>query len=291
MNETEIPESDEGAFHGFFALIRRDIRKWYLRWEAALASVLFPLILLVAIGNMMNFWSFFERVAVAKFGLPATTASIAVNQLMISLFGTNDYFTYISLGMLSFVILISAIIGGMSLSSDRRHGFLMKALITPVYRPTIMFAKVFSTAIISTAQAAIALIIAILLGVHLKFVTSLGLLETFVALFLMSFGLSSFFLLLAIRSSHWENQVIAMNLFDIPLIFANNAYYPMALMPTWLQYVVRLNPLSYGIDVSRQLLLGSPAMSSLPVDFLVLLLFAVGLSVIGVVLSLKLLTQ
>ena len=49
-------------------------------------------------------------------------------------------------------------------------------------------------------------------------------------------------------------QVITM-----PLFFASNALYPIDVMPTWLQVVSRINPLSYLVDALRGLLVGTPA--------------------------------
>ncbi len=45
----------------------------------------------------------------------------------------------------------------------------------------------------------------------------------------------------------------------MPLFFASNALYPVAIMPAWLQAVSRANPLSYQVDALRGLLLGTPS--------------------------------
>jgi len=54
----------------------------------------------------------------------------------------------------------------------------------------------------------------------------------------------------------------------MPLFFASNALYPIALMPGWLQAMAKVNPLSYEVDALRGLLLGTPA--HLALDFAVL---------------------
>ena len=59
----------------------------------------------------------------------------------------------------------------------------------------------------------------------------------------------------------------------MPLFFASNALYPIALMPAWLQAVAKVNPLSYEVDALRGLLLGTPA--HLALDFAVLAASAV----------------
>ena len=41
-------------------------------------------------------------------------------------------------------------------------------------------------------------------------------------------------------------QVLTM-----PLFFASNAIYPIAMMPGWLQVISRVNPLTYQVDLLR----------------------------------------
>ena len=121
--------------------------------------------------------------------------------------------------------------------------------------------------------------------------TALGIVGAFMILFLMSFGLSSIFVMLALRSSDWQTQMAIINLLNLPLLFASNALLPVKLMPTWLQTVVKLNPVSYANDATRQLLIGAIGSNSLLVDFSVMLGFAVILAGLGIVLSWKLLSK
>jgi len=64
----------------------------------------------------------------------------------------------------------------------------------------------------------------------------------------------------------------------MPLFFASNALYPVALMPSWLRAVAAVNPLSYEVNALRQLLLGLPG--NLVIDFLALVLACV-LGIVG----------
>lgn len=41
----------------------------------------------------------------------------------------------------------------------------------------------------------------------------------------------------------------------MPIFFASNALYPVALMPGWLRAVSRANPLTYQVDALRALML------------------------------------
>jgi ABC-2 type transport system permease protein len=72
-------------------------------------------------------------------------------------------------------------------------------------------------------------------------------------------------------------QVLTM-----PLFFASNAIYPLALMPKWLRVVALVNPLSYLVDALRGMMIaGGQSVHSLGWDFLLLALIFVILAAIA----------
>jgi ABC-2 type transport system permease protein len=82
-----------------------------------------------------------------------------------------------------------------------------------------------------------------------------------------------------------------MNLLNLPLLFASNALFPTSIMPSWLQTVANVNPVSYATDASRQLILYPINMSKLIMDFTVLGIFALVFSAIGILLSWRYLSR
>jgi ABC-2 type transport system permease protein len=220
----------------------------------------------------------------------ANSASLSA-AMMQGTFGTTDYFSYLAAGMLTFITLFTAMFTGMSIVWDRRFGILNKFLSTPISRNVIPVSKVLNSAIRGLIQAAIVLMIAVLLGMNVSKLSVLGIAGTFVALFFMLIGFGSLFVTLALRATSWETQMALMNLLNLPLLFASNAMFPVSFMPSWLQPVVRVNPVSYAADISRQLLLGSTGMTSLGLEFLYLGGFAVIMAIIGQVMARRLLSR
>jgi len=292
-NLQKSDDLDESPLHGLWALTNRDLKKWYKTPMLLFLSLIQPVIWLGLFGKAMNFGSFFsgESFNIPGLDIPKQIINSISEQLMQNTFGTTDYFSFLSIGMLSFVILFTSMFSGMSIVWDRRFGFLNKVLSTPVARGSIVVGKVLSSVLRSLAQSSVVLIIAIILGIQVSNFTVIGLAGTFIALFLLSFGLSSLFVMLALRSSDWQSQMAIMNLLNLPLLFGSNALFPAKLMPDWLQYVVRVNPISYGTDVGRQLLLGAEGSNSLAFDFLFLAGFALLFSVVGIILSWRLLSK
>jgi ABC-2 type transport system permease protein len=276
------PKANTGPLHGLWALTQRDLRKWYSNPIQLFISLIQPVIWMGVFGKALNFGTFIAQSGAS----PSVT-----NAIMLNTFGTTSYFSYLACGQLSFVILFTSAFSGMSVVFDRRFGFMNKALSTPVGRGTIVMAKVFQSVGRSVIQASIVLFIAVLLGMDTSYFSVLGIAEAFGVVFLMATGLSALYVMLALRSSDWQTQMALINLLNLPLIFASNALLPVKLMPTWLQYVVKLNPVSYANDAIRQLVIGAVGSSSLAVDAGVVLGFAVVLSTMGIVLSWRLLSK
>jgi len=82
-----------------------------------------------------------------------------------------------------------------------------------------------------------------------------------------------------------------VNLINMPLMFASNTFYPIAMMPDWIQAIARVNPVSYLTDAIRQLTILQLDASALIIDFAYLGLFAIVTSAIGILLSWRYLTK
>ena len=283
------PKLNKSPFHGLWALTNRDLVKWYKNPIQLIISLVQPVVWLGLFGKDFNFGAFLT----SNPSIPPTV--VAAEQQ--AFFGTTSYFSYLGAGMLAFIILFTAAFAGMSVVWDRRFGFMNKALSTPVGRGSIVVGKILQSTVRSLIQAVIVLGIAVVLGMDTTHFSVLSIGGSFVMLFLMSFGLSSLFVMLALRSSDWQTQMAIINLLNLPLLFASNAMLPVKIMPAWLQSVIQYNPVSYAVDGVRQLLLGSASapgyavLAPLWVDFTVLAGFAVILSVLGIVLSWRLLTN
>lgn len=281
------PKLDKSPMHGLWALTNRDLVKWYKNPIQLIISLVQPVVWLGLFGKAFNITGL----------IPSNIPGVSVSAIDLATFGSTSYFSYLSAGMLAFIILFTAAFSGMSVVWDKRFGFMNKALSTPVGRGAIVTGKILQSVIRSLIQAGIVLVIAVILGMETTHLGVLTIAGSFVMLFLMAFGLSSLFVMLALRSSDWQTQMAIINLLNLPLLFASNAMLPVAIMPGWLKSVIRFNPVSYAVDGVRQMLLGTASapgytvLAPLWVDFSVLVGFAALLSILGIVLSWKLLTR
>ena len=77
-----------------------------------------------------------------------------------------------------------------------------------------------------------------------------------------------------------EGFNVIMNFLVLPMFFLSGALYPIKALPSFLQYTTYINPLSYGIDSFKHIILqgaGPPMGADLPflLDIAVVTLFSV----------------
>jgi ABC-2 type transport system permease protein len=270
--------------HGLGALTNRELKKWYKDPMLFFITIIQPILWLLLFGKAMNLGAIFT----SNPNIPPQLVEQAMKQTL----GTSDYFSFMGVGMLGFLAFFTATFGGMSLVWDRRLGFLNKILSTPVSRGVIIVSKLLSSSLRAMAQAVIVLGVGWALGIKFGPTFSiLSLLGVFLVVFLLCMGFSSLFALVAIRSTHWERPMAIVNLVNMPLMFASNAFYPTSLMPSWLAAVAKVNPLTYAIDALRQLLVYETDVGKLIFDLAYLAVFSAVLVAIGIILSKKYLSK
>ncbi|MDE1767663.1 MAG: ABC transporter permease, partial [Thaumarchaeota archaeon] len=110
-------------------------------------------------------------------------------------------------------------------------------------------------------------------GVKISF-DPLDIAGVFAVVILFAMCFSSFSMFLASYLKTRDRMMGIGQALTMPLFFASNAIYPIAIMPIWLQYISIANPLSYVVDAIRSMLLAG-TYESLPVDILVLVIATV----------------
>jgi ABC-type multidrug transport system permease subunit len=104
---------------------------------------------------------------------------------------------------------------------------------------------------------------------------------------LFGLGLAAFNVLAALRTRNTETAFLIANFLTLPLLFTSSAQLPVQLLPTWLQDVARVNPVTYAVSSMRILLNGSQSASSATPGIYILETVAIlgGITVVFLVLA------
>jgi ABC-2 type transport system permease protein len=186
--------------------------------------------------------------------------------------GGVPYLDYLSPGIIAQSSMFVAIFYGIQIIWERDAGVLTKLLVTPTPRSALIIGKGFASGIRAMVQVLVVLVVSAILGVTL----TLNPLRILGACLFVLMG-SAFFACLSMTIAgvvlRRDRLMGIGQMITMPLFFASNALYPVAVMPAWLRVVSHVNPLSYEVDALRGLLIRTP--SHIPLDFGVLTLAVV----------------
>src|SRR6201988_4127843 len=165
--------------------------------------------------------------------------------------GQQHYLDFFYPGALIMIVLFTSIFTMMSVIEDRKEGFLLSVLVAPVPRTAIVLGKVLGGTTLAAIQGMIFLIFAPFAGIHLDLVRVLLIA---VVVFLVSFALTALGFAIAwpMDSSQAFHGIV--NLFLIPLWLVSGALFPLTGASRWIQIIMLLNPLTYGVESLRGLL-------------------------------------
>ena len=167
------------------------------------------------------------------------------------------YMEYFFPGIVALVILFTAIFATISIVEDRHQGFLQGVLVAPVPRSSIVLGQAFGGTTLALLEGALYLILAPFTGIPLS---PAAVLASLAAMALLAFEMNGLGLIIAWRMESTQGFHAVMNLILMPLWLLSGAFFPASGAPLWLEWVMRLNPLTYGMAVLRRsLYLGDPA--------------------------------
>ena len=169
--------------------------------------------------------------------------------------GEGSYIQFVAPGVIGMSVLFTSIFSGIGLLWDRQFGFLKETLVAPVPRITVMIGKTLGGATVATIQGLLVLIICLIAGFRPVNWVLIPIAILFMILTAVVFaGLG-----MAIGSQLQDMQgfQLIMNFLVMPIYFLSGALFPLAGLPIVLKVMTRIDPLSYGIDAMRNLLLGT----------------------------------
>lgn len=168
--------------------------------------------------------------------------------------GEGNYLQFLVSGIISMTVLFTSMFNGIEIIWDRQFGFLKETLVAPVSRVKIMIGRTLGGATIAVLQGSLVLAISFLGGFRLN--SPVALLPALVLMFLMAILFAALGTAVASLMEDMQGFQLIMNFLIMPLFFLSGALFPLRDLPAAIGTIVRLNPLSYGVDGLRGLLIG-----------------------------------
>lgn len=168
--------------------------------------------------------------------------------------GQGNYVQFVAPGIIAMSILFSSIFSGMGLLWDRQFGFLKETLVAPVPRTQVMLGRTLGAATVAVLQGTLVALVCFAAGFRVSNPLAIP-----AALVFMGLIAALFAALGTAIGSVLENMQgfqLIMNFLVMPIFFLSGALYPLGTLPLALKAATSVDPLAYGVDGLRSVLLG-----------------------------------
>lgn len=241
---------------GIYTLWLREVKRYTREKTRLISSFIQPLLWLIIFGSGMRF---------------ASTGLAGI-----------DYQKFIFPGIVGQTLLFTSMFMGISVIWDREFGFLKEILVAPISRVSVFVGKMLGGSTDAVIQGSFVFIFSFLVGIHVDIAAFLISLPI---MLLITFGMVSVGLTIASLMESLESFGVIQTFVNLPLFFLSGALFPLSFFPQWLAWVSVVDPLTYGVDALRIMILKGAWISihSLYYDLLALVVFDLAMIVVGTV--------
>jgi len=169
--------------------------------------------------------------------------------------GNGSYLQFVAPGVIGMSVLFTSVFSGIGLLWDRQFGFLKETLVAPVPRITVMIGKTLGGATVATIQGLLVLVICLIAG--FRPVNWLTLPLALVFMIMTAIVFAGLGVAIGSKLQDIQGMQLIMNFVVLPIYFLSGALFPLTGLPTVLNFLTRIDPLSYGVDGLRSVLIGT----------------------------------
>ena len=187
-------------------------------------------------------------------------------------YGEVSYAVFLAPGIIAMTVLFASTFSGMSIIVDKEFGILKELLVAPISRVSLVLGKLIGGMATSLIRAVlITILLCVVLEIRVGIINYCGMLAI---ICLIAIGFGALAIAIATKMESMEGFGMIVELVVMPIFFLSGAFFPVEGLPRWFSTVVVLNPLTYGVDGLRILMIGTGSFGLLH-DFGVLILFDV----------------
>lgn len=231
---------------GIFAIWQRDLIKFFRDRARLFGSFTMPILFLLIFGGGMS--GSMETMMAGSMGGGE---------------GDFNYVEFVFPGIVAMTLLMTSIFSAMSIIEDKDFGYMKEILVSPISRVSIAIGKMLGAATVSTIQGIILFFLIPFLGISYSF---MSLIQVVPFMFLLACALSGLGLLFASIIRSTQGFQLTVQILVMPLIFLSGALFPISNMPLWMDIIVKINPVTYGVDVMKKIMIDVESLSPAVLD-------------------------
>jgi len=213
---------------GIYGVWLREFKVFLRERERIIGAIFTPLLWMVAFGGGLG-------------------ASVSI--------GEYNYQQFVFPGTVAMATLFASMFYGVYLVWDKKLDFFKEVLVAPLSRASIFVGKAAGGITISLIEGAIIVVLGMLIaGVAISPVLFL---QALFVIFTLSLGITALGLTIGARMKSPDGFNLIISFVIWPLFILSGAFFPLENLPSYLQIVTQLNPVTYGVDALRGVMLGA----------------------------------
>lgn len=232
---------------GVIAIWQRDLTKFFRDRARLFGSFTMPILFLLIFGGGMS--GSMETMMAGSMGNAAG--------------GDFNYVEFVFPGIVAMTLLMTSVFSAMSIIEDKDFGYMKEILVSPISRVSIAVGKMLGAATVSTIQGIILFLLIPFLGLSYSI---MSLIQVIPFMFLLACALSGLGLLFASFIRSTQGFQMTVQILVMPMIFLSGALFPVSNMPAWMDVIVKINPITYGVDVMKKIMIDVENLSPVVLD-------------------------
>ncbi|WP_181348118.1 ABC transporter permease [Thalassobacillus sp. CUG 92003] len=221
---------------GILAIWQRDLTKFFRDKARLFGSFTMPILFLLIFGG----------------GMSGTMENMMTGSMGAAGGAEFNYVEFVFPGIVAMTLLMTSIFSALSIIEDKDFGYMKEILVSPISRVSIAVGKMLGAATVATIQGIILFILIPLIGLSYDY---MALLQVIPFMFLLGSALSGLGLLFASFIRSTQGFQMTVQILVMPMIFLSGALFPVNNMPAWMDFIVKINPITYGVDVMKKIMI------------------------------------
>jgi ABC-2 type transport system permease protein len=201
----------------------------------------------------------------------AKTGSVSLN--IPNIYGDLEYLDFLTPAVIALTVFMGSVATtGSAIAGEKEDGTIVRILMTPVSRRSVILGKTIYQLILQLGRAVILILAAyFLVGFHMNGSWLL------VALILVIFTLGGvgMGIVMSARVDDMESFFQLNMLVTLPSMFVTGVFFPLSSVPNWMRYIAYCLPLTYANEAMRAVMIKGQGLNVIANDLIILSLFAV----------------
>jgi ABC-2 type transport system permease protein len=189
-------------------------------------------------------------------------------------FGTTSYVTFLAPAIVVMNSFFGATWSGMAMVSDLDRKFVERFLATPASRLSLVLSQIVRSALQAALQALVILVVALGLGVRVHTGVAGWAVIVLVGM-LVNAAFAGVSQGLALLTRREATMITLANFIGLPLLFLSSTLLATSQMPHWMRVAARLNPVNWGVEAARAVVLPNTDWGSVGLNLVYLLVLCV----------------